>query len=206
MKKLSAFIVGGLVSASAWSQGYTYQESEFAFDTIVSVATGKADLEHSDGNQDMHSVSVALDFHRLPVEVELSYYNLQDSYHYQSFENDVLVEDEKYDGTIDNWGVSGKLDLSWDCRAACAYLIAGYNLADLSADAYYNGDRLYSYSTDASYAHWGAGFRYDFSPHLRASIEYLQYDIGKQKLDGSDGLAIDFGKANAWQAGVGYRF
>ncbi|WP_288131778.1 outer membrane beta-barrel protein [Microbulbifer sp.] len=206
MKKIFAFVIGGLLSASAWSQGYSDQDSDYSFRTIVSVATGKAELEDVEGDVDMHSLSVALDFDRLPVEAELRYSNMQNTYTYSTYVDDMLVDQEKVDGNIDNIGVSAKLDLSWNCKEACAYLIAGYNMGEVSADYSENGEKLGSYSTDANYAHFGAGFRYDFSSNMRASIEYLQYNIGEQELDDTGGVEIDFGNATAWQAGIGYRF
>ena len=210
MKKLVAFIVGGLISTSAFSQGYdNYQGGKYSFDTVVSLSTGKAELDDVEGDANIHSAAVAFDFHRFPVELELRYSGLSSDYTYSTYEGDVLIEEIKLEGQLNNIGLGAKLDLSWNCQEVCAYLMAGYNFSDLSVDGYYNGDKAGDYSTDVDFAHWGAGVRYDFTNNLRATIEYLQYNIGKQKLDAVEGFElgeVDFGKATAWQAGVGYRF
>lgn len=160
----------------------------------------------------MNSVAISLDFNRMPVELELRYSNVQDDdvYRLQILDDDA-IDDLRVDGNIDNWGIAGKLDLSWNCTTYCLYLMAGYNSGELTLDARLNGSKIGSYSTDANYTHWGAGFRYDFTNHLRASLEYLSYNMGKQKLDDIDDLDVEVGKvdlgtATAWQAGIAYRF
>lgn len=205
---LGLLVLAAAMSAPALGQGY-YQNDQSSFRVVTTVTAGKVELEDLEGDDNIYSLAVALDFEGKPYEVELRYSNVSQTYTQSSYVDDVLVDQLKVDGGIDNWGIAGKLDLSWNCREACAYVMAGYNLGQLSADATYNDEKVGSYSTDANYMHWGAGFRYDFSPHLRASIEYLSYNIGKQELDDLDGYELgemDFGKATAWQAGIGYRF
>ncbi|WKT62276.1 outer membrane beta-barrel protein [Microbulbifer thermotolerans] len=193
-------------AAVAAAQGYEGQR--FEFDTVVSVGAGKVELEDLDGDQTMMHVATAFDFVGSPFEIELRYSRVSDEYSYGVYDGGALLDRITVDGAIDNWGIAAKLDLSWHCRDFCAYLIAGYNFTELSVDADWGGERI-DYSTGADYMHWGAGLRYYVSPNLRASVEYLSYNIGKQKLDDAGGVelgSVDFGTATAWEAGIGYKF
>jgi opacity protein-like surface antigen len=201
VQKITIAMVTMLISLSAWSQ--SYREKSGSFDTVLSVATGKVELDDADDSEGINSIAIAADFDSYPIEIELRYSNVQATV------TDAFIEGLDLDETIDNWGIAAKLDLSWNCAKYCVYLMAGYNIGELSIDAEFNGQGVGDYSTDASYTHWGAGFRYDFSNNLRLSVEYLSYDIGKQDVDDVEGIeisSVDFGTATAWQAGIGYRF
>lgn len=188
-----------LVSVSVFGADYNQQPDDFAFDTVLSFSSGKAEFEDSDDDETLRSISVAADFHNYPVEVELRYSNTSTRYVYQFYENDVLIEGIDIDGDLDNWGIAGKLDLSWNCQSACLYLMAGYNYGEYAVDVKVNGEKLGDGVVTGDYLHWGAGFRYDFTNNFRLTVEYLSYDIDEQE-------EIDFGTAIVWQGGIGYRF
>lgn len=215
MYKLITILLMATASTGAWAQGYDPSSGDRPNGLTVMLASGKVELEDAPGGADesINSVIVNFDLPDAPASFELRYSNVQqdDVYSLTTTVNDEVTDRYSVDGKIDNWGIAGKLDLSWSCTDSCLYLMAGFNNGKLTLDATHNGDKAGSYTTDANYAHWGIGFRHDFASNLRATIEYLSYDMGKQELDSPEELGLsaaelDLGTATAWQAGIGYRF
>lgn len=186
-----AFFLGLAMSSGCWAQSHV----DGGFDVVLSAATGQVEIEDLDGHETVNSVALGLDFSRVPMELELRY-SLVD------WNPTVLIGSvgtADADGEIENISLAAKLDLSWNCRNACVYLVAGYNSGKLSADVDSEVTSIVGVEIEADYPHWGAGARYDFDSGARLNLEYLSYRIGEQ-----DGF--DFGTATAIQAGIGYRF
>lgn len=190
MQKLITTIIMILLSAGATGQEYARQTSSGDF--ILSASTGRVEIENLEGKESIHSLGASMRVDSMPLEFELRYSTVDWNPTITFVSGGTVVGSEKINGTIKNIGIGGKLDLSWHCTAACVYLMAGYNTADLTVDEY-------DVSVDADFPHWGAGARYDFTSGLRATVEYYSYNIGEH-----DG--IDYGTATAVQAGIGYRF
>lgn len=202
--KIIILVLGVLVSVGAWAQGYQ-REGSYDFDVVASVASGKVEIDELEGSESIHSMALALDFQRVPIEVELKYSTVDWNPTVTFTSGGQTIGSADGNGTINNVGITAKMDLSWTCRAACVYLLAGYNSAELSSDEITADGTdgsiiiIEEFSIDGDFPHFGAGARYDFRGGARLSVEYMSYRIGDQE-------GIDFGTATAWQLGLGYRF
>lgn len=199
MYKSAAVLLTAAVSVNTWAQSYTDRDQT---GLTVSAATGRVEIEDLEGKESIHSLAAAYRLQDVPIDLELRYSHVDWNPTITWVSGGTIVGSDTIHGTIKNIGLGAKLDLSWTCQAACIYLMAGYNTADLTID---EG----GYSIDAHFPHLGIGARYDFANGLRANVEYYSYQIGDQDVSDS-GLAgvdnIDFGTATAIQAGIGYRF
>ena len=198
MLRLFTAAIALLLSTVVGAQAYKGEHDSFSFTPAVAITSGEVDFENANDREYWTSFSAIADFDYIPVELEFRY-SLSDST--EDFDGD------KFEADWMNWGAGVKLDLSRHCKAACVYLMAGYNYSELDAKVTttdISGDTVSASETmDMHYPHVGAGFRYQFTNNVRALLEWQQFNIGKQE---HKGFELDFGHARVWQAGVAYSF
>ncbi|SDJ52315.1 outer membrane protein [Microbulbifer yueqingensis] len=192
MKKIFAPLI--LVSLLTSAHTMAKVNDDLGFNTVISLSSGVVRGEESEEDENLTSVAIGADFHKFPVEMELRYTRAS-----SSASADLGGDTLNLNGDLDNWSIGGKLDLSWNCRASCLYLMGAYNYGENTLTAELNGEEVADAVITGNYFSWGGGFRYDFTAQLRATVEYVIFETGEQD-------NVDFGTSKAWMGGLAYKF
>ncbi|MCO1336229.1 outer membrane beta-barrel protein [Microbulbifer sp. OS29] len=180
-------------------------------------------LKNSDG-EIWNNIAFGADFENYPLELRISYGTIGSgqSDYLEFVEENVLTGTEtvveRYEGNQDYdlniLSLTGVLELSRNCSKACLYLLGGVSYGQLdwslaideviAGESFRKSKRFYK-----DFFHYGAGFRYAFTDHLRMNTEYIRHNIGEfGDIRVSEGRRVEFDMDDfsLWQAGVSYTF